>query len=308
VTNHNVELYVWREHWMKRERIYFDVFQFPGGELQLRHVTWTEDKGHRVNRVAILTRGSDPQTVITTALVVEFVRANMHVEAEFSLIQPYLPAARSDRGATSALNAYNGLFGDLSINARFNFLVHADIHNPNALDTVSQYTDGTPRHENIDAGTILKFTDGAPDREQYDGIIAPDAGAVKRAESAGDALELPVFYASKGRDFETGSLLIFRAPKGLDPNGTYLVVDDVCDGAGTFAGLADEIKREYGSLRITLDLWATHGVFSGRWRENLEGNYRHVYTTNSLPSAERAAEEAEGFITVCDICSLLIGD
>jgi ribose-phosphate pyrophosphokinase len=58
------------------------------------------------------------------------------------------------------------------------------------------------------------------------------------------------------------------------------VVDDICDGGGTFALLRDAMPPE-----VSLDLWVTHGGFTGpeHSRQALAG-YHRVHTTDSLPN------------------------
>lgn len=90
---------------------------------------------------------------------------------------------------------------------------------------------------------------------KYDGVIIPDKGAVNRAKDLAFAINVPCFQAEKVRDVETGQLTGFTFPD-VKP-GNYLVVDDICDGGGTFIGLANE--RPEG---VNLDLYVTHGVFS----------------------------------------------
>ena len=86
-----------------------------------------------------------------------------------------------------------------------------------------------------------------------------------------------MIQASKRRDVATGKLSGFAVdlPEG---EGNYLVVDDICDGGGTFMGLADAAHAS--EYRATLDLFVTHGVFS-KGVGPLQTRYRTVYTTNS---------------------------
>ena len=116
----------------------------------------------------------------------------------------------------------------------------------------------------------------------YVGVIAPDKGAVARAEHVADALHLPLFKATKERDFETGKLSHF-AVEPLPEAGRLLVVDDICDGGGTFCGLAEAA----GVGRERLSLWVSHGIFSGKANQ-LRDYYSTVYTTDSHPGARRA--------------------
>jgi ribose-phosphate pyrophosphokinase len=119
----------------------------------------------------------------------------------------------------------------------------------------------------------------------YDGVIAPDAGAAARAGKVAEALNVPLYQASKHRDPETNKLSGFRLDD-LPSNSHYLVVDDLCDAGGTFLGLAGVIN-ENGA---TADLFVTHGLFSKGAVGRLEKVYNKIYTTNSLDSPRSGVE------------------
>jgi ribose-phosphate pyrophosphokinase len=119
----------------------------------------------------------------------------------------------------------------------------------------------------------------------YDGVIAPDAGAAARAGKVAEALNVPLYQASKHRDPETNKLSGFRLDD-LPSNSHYLVVDDLCDAGGTFLGLAGVIN-ENGA---TADLFVTHGLFSKGAVERLNKVYNKIYTTNSIDSPRSGVE------------------
>ena len=121
-----------------------------------------------------------------------------------------------------------------------------------------------------------------PTKGGYVGVICPDEGAHERTERVAKTLGLPVFYAKKHRDFQTGKLSGFSC-EPVPAEGRLLVVDDICDGGGTFMGLAEAI----GVDRSRLSLWVSHGVFSGK-ADQLPTAYGQIYTTDSHPGAHRA--------------------
>ena len=63
----------------------------------------------------------------------------------------------------------------------------------------------------------------------------------------------------KKRDSETGALSGFAVESGDVRDAVCLVVDDICDGGGTFSGIA-AVLREAGARSVSLAV--THGVFS----------------------------------------------
>jgi ribose-phosphate pyrophosphokinase len=114
----------------------------------------------------------------------------------------------------------------------------------------------------------------------YNGIIAPDAGAGARtrefaealAEEAGHGFE--IIQAHKSREVATGKLSGFEV--SVDKGMKYLVVDDICDGGGTFVGLGQQIVKQ----GATADLFVTHGIFS-KGTAKLNEIYGVVTTTDS---------------------------
>jgi ribose-phosphate pyrophosphokinase len=91
-------------------------------------------------------------------------------------------------------------------------------------------------------------------------LAAPDAGATKKAEAGADAAGMDLVRCSKRRDPRTGALSGFDVGGPTPVAGRdVLLVDDICDGGGTFVGLAAAL-REAGASRV--DLLVTHGLFT----------------------------------------------
>lgn len=113
---------------------------------------------------------------------------------------------------------------------------------------------------------------------KYAAVIAPDAGAAKRAQAVAQHLRVPLIQAWKTRDVATGEISGFGMGKELLPLGSLvLVVDDLCDGGGTFIGLAGLIARE----GFKAHLWTTHGLYTKGTKPLLE-HYGHIYCTDSV--------------------------
>jgi ribose-phosphate pyrophosphokinase len=101
-----------------------------------------------------------------------------------------------------------------------------------------------------------------------------------------ELLEVPVYIASKNRDPRTGHLSNYSFEADLAA-GSYLVVDDIFDGGGTFALLAGAVPDG-----VTLDLWVTHGGFTKPgYSADARKPYRLIYTTDSLGSAVEAGAQ-----------------
>lgn len=112
-------------------------------------------------------------------------------------------------------------------------------------------------------------------------IIAPDHGAIGRAQDHADAALIlnPVIVCDKVRDFATGKFLGFRLPP-LPGVGGYMVVDDICDGGGTFNLLAEEFLKDQYGADSDLGLMVSHGIFS-KGLNAIHPKYAEIFTTDS---------------------------
>ena len=92
---------------------------------------------------------------------------------------------------------------------------------------------------------------------------------------------MPLIYATKQRDTRTGALSNVEIHTGGVDLGsrTILVVDDICDGGGTFLLLAEALRK--AGIHNDLELYVTHGIFS-KGTDALYKSYCPIYTTNSF--------------------------
>lgn len=242
-------------------------FQFPGGE---RHLHVPEPLNERTTGAVLY--GADPTDIIDLGLWANM--AKQRGERTVAYI-PYFPAARADRGIPFGAEVYANIINSFKLDE----VVIFDPHSPVITELVHnvRVVDSTRAVRNAVSGRAFTAADNG-----YVGVIAPDKGAVARAEHVANALHLPLFKATKERDFETGKLSHF-AVEPLPETGRLLVVDDICDGGGTFCGLAEAA----GVGRERLSLWVSHGIFSGKANQ-LRDYYSTVYTTDSHPGARRA--------------------
>lgn len=199
-----------------------------------------------------------------------------------AVILPYLPGARMDRGAPIGAEVY-GRF--ILNNIVPDQLITLDPHSPAALGFFTDdEEDDSPIHFTettvYPVERIIKneIQDGSRDTkaDTYVGVIAPDKGAHDRASRAARLMGVPVYQADKTRDFDTGKLSGFEMLDELPAEGKLLIVDDICDGGGTFIGLAEAT----GLPKERLDLWVTHGIFSKGFGA-LTDHFGVIHTTDS---------------------------
>lgn len=184
-----------------------------------------------------------------------------------NLILPYIPGARQDRfnptgDVSSTLKTVGRLINTFDF---FNVLV-VDPHSEKAgyhINSLVEYPKSA-LYSHLWKG--------------YTGVIVPDKGARLRGIEAWGAIGTgkELKFGSKVRDVSNGRLTGFDVEE-LTPGGHYIVVDDICDGGGTFNGLGEKIA-EQGAFA---DLFVTHGFFTKGLRE-LRKNYKNIYTTNTV--------------------------
>jgi ribose-phosphate pyrophosphokinase len=130
--------------------------------------------------------------------------------------------------------------------------------------------------------------DFVPAGEPY-WLVSPDGGALKKIHQLAQFVGAEqVSECSKTRDVRTGQLSGFRTLDTDFKGQPCLIADDICDGGGTFVGLAALLKSK-GAGPVALAV--SHGIFSKGF--DLAGVDR-IYTTNSF----RDFEEVPGHVRV----------
>lgn len=239
-----------------------EFFTFPGGEQHLR----TVGEFPADTRLVVDVRGADASDLVRAGIAASFART---AGAQTILLLPYLPAARSDHDEVMGAQVY----ADLVNGFHFDHVVAIDPHSPYSQSAYRRLTvaDHTPLVER--AVTQWNATTDLP----VTGIIAADKSGGQHAAAIAAALDVPMFQALKHRDQTTGRLSGFSV-EALPSDGRLLVVDDICDGGGTFLGLADVA----GVPRDRLGLWVTHGVFSGAALTHLPERFGFIACTDSF--------------------------
>ncbi len=253
--------------------ISFEAFEFAGGEPHVK--LGAVEPGARV---IVTQRARSWQDLGLVAIAVDALRRAG--ADEVSLLLPYLPGARQDRvmvpGEPLTVKVYTDFLNSLSLKRVTVFDPHSSV-GPALLDNV-EVVDSTAY-----AKTVLA------DLPANTRLISPDAGAQKKVYAVAQALDgkYAVIDAGKHRDVRTGELTGFAVyvyDKQLRGE-PCLILDDICDGGGTFLGLATALKQEgAGDLYLAV----SHGIFS-KGPQVLTKVFKHVYCTDSfstLPPTE----------------------
>jgi ribose-phosphate pyrophosphokinase len=246
------------------KEIQFEYFIFSGGEPHIKiksdfNVNETVNISHR------LTSFNDLGLL---CIAVDALR-RMNVKTINAFI-PYFPAARQDRvmipGEPLSVKVYADILNSLSFNKLSVFDPHSEV-TPALLNNCEVISN------NIFIAKVLKQIGNNIK------LISPDGGALKKIYKVSEYLGgIEVVECSKSRDVKTGKLSGFKVYSDDLEGKDCMIVDDICDGGGTFIGLAQELKRKNSG---NLYLAVSHGIFNNGFEE-LEKCFTKIFTTNSF--------------------------
>lgn len=109
-------------------------------------------------------------------------------------------------------------------------------------------------------------------------VVLPDAGAAERYFDGN--VPFDIIIGEKVRDVETGKILSIKVknPEAIDGGWPLIMIDDLCDGGGTFVGLANAIREVEPDIEINI---AVNHMVNPKGIENLSKTFDHVYFSNS---------------------------
>ena len=206
------------------------------------------------------------------------------------LVLPCVPGARQDR----MNDAGDYLFTAKSI---ANMINQRNFPKVTILDPHSEVISGLINNCKVVHSSCLVRSSGYFYGSDYKAVVSPDAGAEKRAGKFAWNMGIPLVHAWKSRSVKDGSISGFGYENVLEYGDKVLVVDDICDGGGTFLGLKEELSKQ----SIVADLFVTHGIFSKGVKE-LTSKFNKVYTTDSIINRSDCIPG----VTVIEICKKLM--
>ncbi|GAA4107561.1 ribose-phosphate diphosphokinase [Aquimarina addita] len=247
--------------------IAFESFVFNGGEPHIKILE--ESVGTEITITHRLNSFND----VGLLLIATDALLRMDVQL-INVLIPYFPAARQDRimvaGESLSVKVYTDILNAQNYNQITVFDPHSEV-TPALLTNVKTI-------HNYD---FVKQCLGHIKEEVI--LISPDGGALKKIYKVSEYLGgIQVVECSKKRDVKTGKLSGFRVYEDDLQRKHCVIVDDICDGGGTFLGLATALKEKNAGK---LSLIVSHGIFSKGF-EALTTSFDTVFTTNSFRDIE----------------------
>jgi ribose-phosphate pyrophosphokinase len=198
-------------------------------------------------------------------------------------VVPYLAWSRQDRKNQSRAPVYTKYLAMMLTRVHANRLLTMDVHNISALHNSHQ----DMQTDHLEAKILLADAIAREVREsgvrpEQLRILAPDAGGMKRAERARDAIAhrlddsfIDLVTIDKRRQ---GRVVKAQRLTGDVAGKKVIAIDDVIS-TGSSMRQAQEIVENNGG-----ELWAvaaTHGLFVGRANEHLS-SVRRIFVTDTV--------------------------
>lgn len=254
------------------ESIDYQLFTFNGGEPHIK-ITSSLFGVEKIMITHRIRSFNDLGAILLAADALTRMGIN-HLE----LFIPYMPAARQDRvmipGEPLSVKVYANLINAVGFKKVRIFDAHSEVTGAliDAYDGINNFY------------FVNKCIQNTKDYV----LISPDGGALKKVYKLSSFLGgIPVVECSKQRDVATGVLKGFKVYADDLEGKTCFLIDDICDGGGTFIGLAKALKEKNAG---DLNLIVSHGIFSKGFEE-LKQNYKHIYTTNAFQDIDEEGIE-----------------
>lgn len=255
----------------KTVQVEVNTLTFNGGELQVKLGNTDIREG---DVASITTRLTSASSIMELMLVVDALR-RIQPNIKVDLNCAYFPYARQDRvcdqGEALSVSVATNIINSLHLNR----ITVTDAHS----DVTTALLNNVTHKTQIDVIADYKPITDLLSSENTT-VLAPDAGASKKAMTLASKYQSQFVQALKKRSIKTGRIEYTQICGDIQDRDIF-IADDICDGGATFIALAKSL-REKGAKSITL--FVTHGIFANGIAPLAE-YIDNIYTTDSFRDA-----------------------
>lgn len=247
----------------KGEHVKQFVFPDQQSHIVLQDINEADD----VHVICSITDSSLLLQLLQTANAIDHLKAKKK-----KLVIPYLMAARYDRlmvpGDSFDLEVVARLINSMEFEQVYLYDVHSEV----SLELIQNAVSITNEQ-------LVKAY-----AKENAVLICPDKGAAKKIKHYADWNKnlTDTVYCNKTRDLSNGRISLQVTEPEKCKNRNCVIIDDLCDGGGTFLAIAQQIQPAH------LTLIVTHGIFSKGFTE-LEKTFNQIIVSDSYQKEYRSA-------------------
>jgi len=268
---------------------------WAGGEIDLRindPVKWSAVDD---DTCTIYTRLNCSEDIMKLFLTADLFK-KVHV------VIPYLPYARQDRacrpGEPFSLRVIADLFNSQKFKSVRVFDPHSNVSEfmINNIVPINNHKFVSHVFEHLLFSRKITYSNIC--------LVSPDAGAQKKIYSLADHIghNIKTLTCFKTRSDDGKIKTVYVPQDKLDPNLTYVIVDDICDSGKTSVALITALKEKGAD---DLHFVTSHGIFSGSAIDSLQQcGVKNIWTTTSIAHKD---ELHDGFVHYYDVFRYMKG-
>lgn len=227
--------------------------------------------GNTEEKVLITTRIKSSDDLMFLLMATDTIRRSF--DGKIGVLMTYFPYARDDRQMTPCEPFSLKVITSIINNQKYDMVIMFDVHSDVATALI----------DNSYSVTNHQFVESIVKNDSDYLIVSPDTGAYKKIFKLCQHLkyEDEIIMCNKIRDVSNGVIRSVTVSHDDLRGKNCYIIDDICDGGGTFILLAEELrKRNAGKIYLIV----SHGIFS----TGIDAlhNIDHIYTTNSFSDLE----------------------
>lgn len=258
----------------------YKAFTFSGGE---RHVELPNHYEYINENVVIKIDITSSDDIMDLLMLKNILDIQCRVKS-VCLEMRYIPYARQDRATTRTTGQSLKVFAGIINSCNFKNVYVLDPHSIVAENLINNMIEFPVE------SYVSHFIESViPSDVKGEGIVflSPDLGALKKVAKYGKYFGLPpenIISANKIRDPATGEITKIEI-QNKSSNFIYkhvIIIDDICDGGGTFIQLSKSIP-DIDWIK-SLNLFVTHGIFSKGLKPLFDAGFNNIGCTDSFPT------------------------
>lgn len=240
------------------EVLTLDLLKFKDGTIRVSCLNLDKLNNQRYLKVVAYVESLDD--LMVCAQILDIVKRNITtIISTLSITSPiysrYDRIMLDDKSDSFAAKAFSSFVDSCG----YDIVEYVDCHSNVLVELTRNSFD---REQKFCVSSVL-------DTDMYN-IVAPDKGAIKKNPKANLVFD-------KKRELSTGKILGIELinENEVDTCKEFLVVDDLCEGGGTFLGLITGFEKHFPTSKI--NLYVTHGLFTNNAIEKLLVKYSKIF-------------------------------